>query len=669
MSFVFAAALAIALLVAIPVAAHLLRRGRAVEREFPPASLVPSAPPVARQRSRLEDRALLAIRGLLLVALAMLGAVPLVQCSRLSLSREAGASVALAIVVDDSLSMRTLTSAGGSRWERAVHGAEDLLRSAREGDAVSIVLAGRPARLVLAATTDLGSARRALAELRVSDRPTDLANAIQLARSALRQLPHVDKRVAVLSDLAGSDIPEGDPPPWIPLDDLREPTSNCAVAKAERRGRRVTVLVACSSAMAARGRRVEIVAAESQADAASSASARLPNRGTVGSAALSSQAGPQTVTIELDAPLVGLEASLTEPDGIEHDNRAPVAPEAAALLVAVVSDMTTGTVKTGGATLMEQALHALESGAQIRPLTLLPDEPSELMPYAAIVLDDPVGLSPEARRAISRWLDHGGVGIAFLGPAVEAAQLGASLEPFVTAAVPWAKTDAKGIDPASAPWLGAEATSLRDLAPRGRAALRGAIPDDARIVAQWDDSQPFLLEHPVGRGVALTVGLPAAASQSDLALRPGFLALLQHVVEEAARRRGPRLTVAGTPWTFPAGSEVIIAGPDGTETTIKGNRESKVFTPALRGRYRVRIGEDVQLRVVTLDPEEVTRHPREPAAIAPKARQGGVVTQVDASRELAWIAIFLFGAEILMRGISRWRQRASAGGKSGSPSH
>ncbi len=661
MSFVVTAALAIALLVAIPVAAHLLRRGRAQEREFPPAGLVPAAPPVARQRSRLEDRALLAIRGALLIALAMLGAVPLVQCSRLSLSREAGASVALAIVLDDSLSMRTKTSGGGSRWKRARQGAEDLLRSSRDGDAVAIVLAGRPARLLLAATTDLDAARQALDELTVSDRSTDLANAVQLGRSALKQLPHVDKRVAVLSDLAGDDIPQGSPPPWIPLAGLREPTSNCAVVQATRRGRRVSATVTCSSAMAARGRRVRVVAAEDAAASATPASA-TPASATPASesadegAALATQSGTQTVNIELDSPRFGVDVLLTDEDGIEHDNRAPVAPEATTLLVAVVSDMATGTVTTGGAPLVEQALHALESGAQVRPLMLLPDEPNDLQAYAAIVLDDPVGLTPEARHAMQEWLKHGGVGLALIGPTVESAQLGRSLDPFVNAAVPWVQTDAKGIDPSSAPWLGAEANSLSDLAPQGRAVLDAAIPSGARVSALWDDERPFVVERTLGRGLALTVGLPSATSQSDFALRPGFLALLQRVVNEATRRRGPRLTVAGTPWSFPGDASVVITDPQGQETRLDGGVE-RVFAPTERGRYRVRIDDDVQLRVVSIDPDEITRRPRDPESVAPEARAGGVATEVDASRELAWAVLLLFGGELLLRTATRWRRR------------
>src|SRR5690606_35209161 len=87
MSFLFPAALAIAVLVGVPVAAHFLRRGQAREVTFPGASLVPAARATAKQRARLEDRGLLALRALLILALALLGASPLMQCSRLSVAR------------------------------------------------------------------------------------------------------------------------------------------------------------------------------------------------------------------------------------------------------------------------------------------------------------------------------------------------------------------------------------------------------------------------------------------------------------------------------------------------------------------------------------------------------------------------------------------------------
>src|SRR5215472_7167648 len=125
-------ALLAAVLVIAPYIAHRLRRRTAQEQPFPPTRLVQPAPPTARRRSRLEDRALFASRAAAVALLAILGATPLVRCSRLSLRRSGGASVAMVIVFDDSMSMRA-RSRGVSRFERARKGARELLASAREG--------------------------------------------------------------------------------------------------------------------------------------------------------------------------------------------------------------------------------------------------------------------------------------------------------------------------------------------------------------------------------------------------------------------------------------------------------------------------------------------------------------------------------------------------------
>src|SRR5512140_2399898 len=173
MTFLHIAALAVGVLVVGPLLAHLLHRRRSDVRDFPPAHLVPPSPPLARSRREVDDRLLYATRTLSVIALALLGAVPFVRCSGLSLGRRAGASVALAIVVDDSLSMRAKLPGAETRWERARSAAGDLIAEAREGDAIAIVLAGSPPRIALAATTDLVSARTALSALAPSDRATD----------------------------------------------------------------------------------------------------------------------------------------------------------------------------------------------------------------------------------------------------------------------------------------------------------------------------------------------------------------------------------------------------------------------------------------------------------------------------------------------------------------
>jgi hypothetical protein len=116
---------------------------------------------------------------------------------------KATASIALAIVLDDSLSMLAQGHGGGkTRWERAQKAAQDLVSDAREGDAVAIVLAGAPPRIALASTTDLRALSGVVESLTPSHRATDLEGALELAGSLVHGLPQVDHRIVLLSDLA-----------------------------------------------------------------------------------------------------------------------------------------------------------------------------------------------------------------------------------------------------------------------------------------------------------------------------------------------------------------------------------------------------------------------------------------------------------------------------------
>ncbi len=674
MSFLLAAALAVGLLVALPVAAHLLRRGRSEVHDFPPARLVPVAPPVARQRSRLEDRLLFLVRALLIALLALLGATPFVRCSRLSLDRSAGASVALSIIVDDSLSMRAESHQDGSRHHRAIEGARELLGSAREGDAVAIVLAGRPARLALAATTDLGAARAAIEQLEPSDRATDIAGAVQLARSALDQLPHVDKRVVLLSDLAGGKVPDGKPPVWTPLAEIRTPVADCGIANVELRGRRVTALVACSTADAAKGRRLEIVESKdpTASNPAGGGKTELP---TVD---LLPRAGVQTLTLELAESRKNLDVRITGTDALRHDDEAPIAPEASALTIGVVSDRTTASVETGGPPIVEQALAALETEGLVMPIPVVPDDKSDLDRYAAIILDDPAGIAADARFALREWLEQGGVSLALLGPGAPTAQLGANFEPFIDGAVRWEKTKAAGGDPSTVAWLGAEGASLAQLNPRGRALFDKN--KNARVLAKWDDGAPFLLEVDIGRGLAMTASLPSSVNESDFALRPAFLALLDHVIQEATRRTGPRRTIAGTAWAFPATSNVSVVGPAGkieATESMQSTRDDcppgasepppgceenglrqRLLVADVRGRYTVRVDDEQQERIVTIDADEILRPPREANETETGSNASAENALVDASPEFAMLLLGAFVLELLFR---LWRRATPSG--------
>jgi hypothetical protein len=675
LSFVVWAALAIAGLVVGPIVAHLLHLGRAREREFPPAALVPAHRSTARERSRLEDFPLLALRSALVVGLALLGAIPLVRCDRLALGRTSGGSVACALVLDDSASMRAKGPDGRARWDAAKTGAEQLLRSAREGDAIAIVLGGRPARIALAPTTDLAAAQRALDELTVSDRPTDLPAAVQLARAALKPLPQRDRRVVALSDLADDPVGDGAPPVSTPLPELARPVDDCAVTSAERRGQRVSVSVACSSEAAALRRAVEVVvtsSAPAAADARDGGGEGPVSAGSVVARAdVAARRGEQSLSLTVTQRAGALDARITGNDADHFDDEAPVSQESTASVVGVVVDATRAAAKTGGPTVVEQALQALGETWAVRPLAFLPDDEKGLDGVGALVLDDPPGFSPEARDVLGRFLSRGGVAAALLGPRSAVTALGWTLEPFGRGAARWEQAEGLRIDAPSLSWLGPESESLATIGRRGRARLDGMEIPGARLAGRWSDGVPFVLERAVGRGLAVTVGLPASLDESDLSLRPGFLALLDHLLHQAAQREGGKRTVAGGSWTFPSARRVTISGPAGVVAVTRepsdeacAERGAKPgcgdtvlrATAALHGRYAVHVDGATETRIATLDPAEILAEPRPPAAQSGAGAERGT-TRVGVSRELSMLLVALFAAELGVRLFRRWARR------------
>lgn len=649
MNFLFVGALAVAALVLAPLFAHLLRRGRAKEQPFPPARLVPVARSLAEERSRIEDRMLFALRASQVLMLAVLGAVPLVECTRLSLARDAGASVALGLVLDDSLSMQAAPPGAQPRWERARLAALELVSSAKRGDAVAIVLAGRPARVALAATTDLDAAKRAIAELKVSDRATDLAGAVQLARGLLAELTQRDRQLAVFSDFAAETIPPGSPEPWVPLPELRAPADDCGVASAERRGSRVEALVVCTSAGVAQGRTLQAFSGDPLSEPGKDPGPPL------GSAPLSVRAGTQTVALDVAADREVLGVRLTGEDALGRDDAASVGRGSLALAIGVHADPARGSASTGGPSLVEQALGALGE-VSVRPLAILPEDPRELSRIVALVLDDPGGMGPEVRHALTDWVSRGGVALALLGPRAERREIGSTLEPFAGGALPWNKAETPGLDLASMAWLGPEAEGFAELAPRGRSRLEGGDLPGTRIAGRWSDAAPFLFERELGRGLLVTVGLPSSPDESDFALRPGFVALLDYLVTLARERSGLRRSVPGDVWRFPAASEVSVEGPlgrlDRREAQAGGERKHQLFTLESAGRYRVRTPEGDEERTVSLDPEEIGLLPKAPAAKAEAEARAKKRPEVDASPESAMLLIVLVLLELLVR-ISR----------------
>jgi hypothetical protein len=314
----------------------------------------------------------------------------------------------------------------------------------------------------------------------------------------------------------------------------------------------------------------------------------------------------------------------------------------------VVADPTRGSGDTGGAPLVEQAIVALDRDVSVRPLGLLPEDEVELERYALLLLDDPAGILPEPRRALSAWIEKGGIALALLGRAAERMQLGSTLEPFVQGSVEWRESpSALLVNARELSFLGPESNALAALEVRGRAVFETQGLAGAKITARFADGTPFLVERALRRGTALTVALPSSIAESDLALNPAFLALLDHVISEAEKRRGRRHTTAGTSFGF-GGAKPQVLGPEGP-VDLEETPEGQQAQTAIRGFYRVTVDQREELRSVAIEANEITDVPKQRESDELGVSRVQENPTVDVSNETAFVLLLLLGLELALR--------------------
>jgi hypothetical protein len=424
------------------------------------------------------------------------------------------------------------------------------------------------------------------------------------------------------------------------------------------------VSLACS-ATASAPRRLAIVGA--------SAGAALVDPKLLCQLTLVPRPGAQTLSFALTPDAPDFELSLSPADRLPDNDRATAARATEKLRIAVVTDESQARAATGGATVIEQALLAVRPTANVRPLGILPQRAEALEGYAALVVNDPRGLGPEPRAALSDWLESGGVALGLLGPAAASLQLSSTLEPFAERSARWEPLAAEqSLDAASVAWLDPGGTGLSDLTRSGRMLLDGAALPGAQSVGAWLDGVPFLLSRRVGAGRVLSAGLPASVAHSELSLRPLFLALHDHVLGAAESRRGPDLSPAGARWTFQPGRRVEIEGPGGPVGLERDACDEGDANPScppgqlsavvdLAGRYAVRVDGVEQTRVVRIDESESVDAPGDVRA-GPRPSGGkGPGGSIDASPELALVLLGLFALELAVRVGSQARRRRRPG--------
>jgi hypothetical protein len=141
---------------------------------------------------RLRRSLLFLLQLLLVLILVLLAARPFIE-------RPAGLARDIVLVVDTSASMAA-TDVAPNRLSAAKEAALNALRDLPAGGKVSVVEAGRTARIVAAGSSDLGRIRLAIESIRPTTAAGDLSDALELASELASQSG--DAEVLIATDAA-----------------------------------------------------------------------------------------------------------------------------------------------------------------------------------------------------------------------------------------------------------------------------------------------------------------------------------------------------------------------------------------------------------------------------------------------------------------------------------
>jgi hypothetical protein len=297
---------------------------------------------------------------------------------------------------------------------------------------------------------------------------------------------------------------------------------------------------------------------------------------------------------------------------------------------------------------VEQALAALRSDLAARPLPAVPDQASDFSGVLGLIADDPPGFTPEQRRAVSSYLENGGVLLLALGPRAASAPLGATLQPVLEHATIWSDTKVQGVaKDAPTDILGEATRSLVDLGASKRTTLAAGDVGSLDDLVPWSDGAPLIARRTVGRGEAWVTTLPFALDASDFPLRPAFLSLLDAFVSSVHAHAAPRRADVGATWTLPAAA-TKATGPDGPIDLVHEGGRAKL-TPPVIGAYHVTVDGRDELRVAAPVAKETDFRPRRAKAQEGASRLGATQAQVDASPHIAVALLALLLAELVLR--------------------
>jgi len=606
---------------AAPVLIHLLARRRARRVLFPSLRLLLAAEKKRRTLARLQQPLALLLRvlAICLVALALTGPVIRRAPGWLPLPR----TRAVAILLDDTLSMTTPTAAG-VLFERARAGAETALGALGSNDRVALGRLSSPAEAQWLTPTE---AQAELAAMQPTASAARVAPALQRAAELLREVDAPNRAVMMLTDLQAAAWQ--DPAPSssgledaaLLLCDVGERTAaNLAITAVEPlawgeivgRPVRLRATAASSRGEGHSGQPRKVVLQLLTEEGARAASAQEVRDRTPAVA----QLGLVPAKAADVVAAIGLSGGPFGPglDDVRYCTLRVRPP----LNVLVAS---TGDAGRYLATALNPFGDADAAGARVRRVA-----PSELAETIAssradlVILANCPALSEGAAQSLQQHAEAGGGVLLYLGDRADARHLAEQLVPRLTGDrslhFGGMETAPQGeafgladIDLARQPLSALASPRAGDLgALRFSRARRLRVGAAVRVLASFDTGRPALLEWRAGKGRLILLNTSADASWGTHIRSPAYVPLLHRLAAYLARPARPSIddvTVGERPVIAADDlpSQVTLTPPGGPpeEVAVQDGVLPEVKLP---GAHRVSwSGHDVAF-AANLDPRE-----------------------------------------------------------------
>lgn len=546
---------------ALPILIHLINRRRARLVPFAPLSFVKLSNQKLARAFKLKQFLLVLLRVLAILALVAWLAWPklMPEGKALPKATKTQGATAWVVLLDQSFSMRAEWQ-GRSLFEHAKRQAREWLGERPESDSFALLPVPLPENF---GESDLSFDRLAflnrLDGLKAGYGRCDFSSALLRARVLLAASPAPNKRLLIIGNFkaAGYDADfslGGLADLGVVTRDVREGRSIANNAILDLSATRffqtgpedwkVEVKAARYATTEAKGLALSILA-----DDASVADGfvDLPAKGTV-SKSFVVRLPPEKAKVALKAVLA--------PDALPEDNERSLPLGVSRGLKALLVDGVPSSVRHEDETFyLREALDPGGFGrSQIATRVVLPEElgPESFAAYDVVFLCQLPRIAPEIGRALKAFVEKGGALVIGVGPAVDALSYNAELLPLLpgtlrnerVAGNPTAEAQNPVVylsrldyqHPALRLFTEETAHSLTIAPVRSYLTFDPDATQHKRVLAEFSDRSPALVETNVGKGRVLFFASSLSRAWNELPIQPGFLPLVQELTRALVLR-------------------------------------------------------------------------------------------------------------------------------------